>query len=75
MKFSGLQRDVLSLYRQCLREAHKKPERSRVHFEQFARSEFHKAGQLDKRDFAAIEYLLRKGRKQLELFSSPAITD
>ncbi len=39
------------------------------------RSEFYKARHLDKRDFAAIEYLLRKGRRQLELFSSPAITD
>lgn len=37
-RYSGLQRDVLSLYRQCLRVARKKPTETRKHFEQFARS-------------------------------------
>ncbi|KAH7062095.1 hypothetical protein B0J12DRAFT_226190 [Macrophomina phaseolina] len=36
-RYSGLQRDVLSLYRQCLRVARKKPADTRKHFEQFAR--------------------------------------
>lgn len=30
---------------------------------------------LDKRDFAAIEYLLRKGKRQLEIYSDPGIKD
>ncbi|KAI0523714.1 hypothetical protein F5B22DRAFT_659460 [Xylaria bambusicola] len=29
----------------------------------------------DKRDFAAIEFLLRKGRRQLELYAAPGIKD
>ena len=30
---------------------------------------------LDKRDFAAIEFLLRKGRRQLEIYASPGVKD
>ena len=37
------------------------------------RSEFDKAIKLDKKDFAAIEYLLRKGQRQLESYSDPGI--
>lgn len=39
------------------------------------RAEFHKSIGLDKKDFAAIEYLLRKGQRQLEMYSSPGIKD
>ncbi|KAK7923393.1 Complex 1 LYR [Apiospora marii] len=39
------------------------------------RSEMNKSIQIDKRDFAAIEFLLRKGRRQLEVYSAPGITD
>ncbi|KAK8055556.1 hypothetical protein PG993_000783 [Apiospora rasikravindrae] len=39
MRLSGLQRDVLSLYRQCLRAARAKPEATRSHFKAFARKE------------------------------------
>ncbi|KAK8050667.1 hypothetical protein PG994_012397 [Apiospora phragmitis] len=95
MRLSGLQRDVLSLYRQCLRAARAKPEvlihsvkavltitytnlqkqATRSHFKTFARSEMNKNIKIDKRDFAAIEFLLRKGRRQLEVYSAPGITD
>ena len=37
------------------------------------RSEFKEHVTLDKKDFAAIEYLLRKGQRQLEMYSSPGI--
>lgn len=39
------------------------------------RSEFAKNISIDKRDFAAIEFLLRKGKRQLEVYSSPGIKD
>ncbi|KAL2889772.1 Succinate dehydrogenase assembly factor 1, mitochondrial [Ceratocystis lukuohia] len=48
---------------------------SRKHFEQFARAEFNKYRKVEKRDFATIEYFLRKGTKQLELYSEAAIKD
>ncbi|KAL2072822.1 hypothetical protein VTL71DRAFT_12165 [Oculimacula yallundae] len=74
MRLSGLQRDVLSLYRKCLRVSRMKGE-ARYHFEKYARNEFEKAIALDKKDFSAIEYLLRKGQRQIEMYSSPGIKD
>ncbi|KAJ9157843.1 hypothetical protein NKR23_g657 [Pleurostoma richardsiae] len=75
MRLSGLQKEVLSLYRQCLRESRKKPGATRKHFEVFTRAEFEKYIHIDKRDFAAVEYLLRKGRRQLETYAAPGIKD
>ncbi|MCJ1399654.1 hypothetical protein MMC11_002856 [Xylographa trunciseda] len=73
MRLSGLQREVLALYRKCLREASKKPADVQLNFRNYARNEFKKHSLLDKKDFAAIEYLLRKGQRQLEIYSSPGI--
>lgn len=39
------------------------------------RTEFERNIGLDKKDFAAVEYLLRKGQRQLEIYSSPGITN
>ncbi|EXV00699.1 LYR motif protein [Metarhizium robertsii] len=75
MRLSGLQKEVLALYRSCLRESRKKPASTRAHFEQFARSEFDRNLRIEKRDFAAIEFLLRKGRRQLDVYSNPGIKD
>jgi succinate dehydrogenase assembly factor 1 len=41
----------------------------------YHRTEFEKSIRLDKKDFGAIEYLLRKGQRQLEIYSSPGIKD
>ena len=72
-RLSGLQRDVLSLYRRCLRAARLKPAANRPNFEAFARREFARYLPLDKKDFGAIEFLLRKGQKQLEVYEAPGI--
>ncbi|KAI4721891.1 hypothetical protein E4T48_01891 [Aureobasidium sp. EXF-10727] len=72
-RLSGLQREVLSLYRKCLRETRKKPADVRPNFLQFTRSEFREHKDYDKKDFSAIEYMLRKGQRQLEIYSSPGI--
>jgi succinate dehydrogenase assembly factor 1 len=74
-RLSGLQRDVLALYRQCLRAARTKPSDKRPHFERFARHEFDKNITMDRKDFSTIEFLLRKGNRQLEIYSAPNITD
>jgi len=73
MRLSGLQKEVLALYRKCLREIRKKPEAVQGNFRTYARNEFQKNITLDKKDFAAIEYLLRKGQRQLEIYSSSGI--
>ncbi|KAK6376313.1 uncharacterized protein PV06_06131 [Exophiala oligosperma] len=75
MRYSGLQREVMKLYRQCLRAAGKKPESSKAHFRDAARREFRKHQKVDKKDFAAIEALLRMGSRKLELYSSPGVRD
>ena len=74
-RLSGIQRDVLSFYRRCLREIGKKPEESQVHFRMYLRNEFEKARGLDKKDFGTIEFLLRKGRRQLETYADAGVKD
>ena len=37
------------------------------------RSEFKKNAQLDKKDFGTIEYMLRRGHRQLEIYADPGI--
>lgn len=74
-RLSGLQRDVLALYRRCLRAARAKPVDTRPNFEAFARREFEKNISRDKKDFQTIEFLLRKGERQLETYEAPNITN
>ncbi|KAH7132055.1 complex 1 protein-domain-containing protein [Dendryphion nanum] len=73
VKYSGLQRDVLSLYRQCLRAVREKPSDTRGNFRDFARSEFRQHASVNKKDFSTIEYLLRNGRRKLETYQDPGI--
>ncbi|KAF2740389.1 hypothetical protein EJ04DRAFT_558922 [Polyplosphaeria fusca] len=72
-KISGLQREVLSLYRQCLRACRKKPADTRLNFYNHTRSEFHRNSSINKKDFGTIEYLIRSGRKKLETYEDPGI--
>lgn len=74
-RLSGLQKDVLALYRLCLRAARRKPDENRANFEAFARREFDKNIDMDRKDFSTIEFLLRKGRRQLEIYDAPNITN
>ncbi|KAH6604687.1 hypothetical protein Trco_006394 [Trichoderma cornu-damae] len=84
MRLSGLQKEVLALYRQCLRECRRKPQklaqcldhvRIRGGSNSLRRDEFSRNLTIDKRDFAAVEFLLRKGHRQLDVYSSPGIKD
>ncbi|KAH9842099.1 Succinate dehydrogenase assembly factor 1, mitochondrial [Teratosphaeria destructans] len=74
-RLSGLQRDVLHLYRRCLRACRTKPADTRTNFEDFARREFERHIHMDKKDFGTIEFLLRKGNRQLEIYESPGVTN
>ncbi|KAJ5739713.1 Complex 1 LYR protein [Penicillium manginii] len=69
-RLSGLQREVLSLYRSCLREIRNKPAVGVVL--RFS-AEFQKHLSVNKKDFSTVEYLLRKGHRQLEMYASPGI--
>ncbi|KAF2876268.1 complex 1 protein-domain-containing protein [Massariosphaeria phaeospora] len=73
VRYTGLQKDVLALYRQCLRAVRDKPSATRSNFRAFARAEFRKHISISKKDFSTIEYLLRRGRNQLESYHDPEI--
>jgi succinate dehydrogenase assembly factor 1 len=81
-----IEKDILALYRTSLRAIRAKPEvfqsivRSESQEHQgnwllFVRREFRRYEGVSKKDFATIEYLLRKGRKTLETYSQPGIKD
>lgn len=41
----------------------------------FSRTEFRNHISIDKKDFPTIEYLLRKGQRQVDIYKSPQIKD
>lgn len=67
---SGLQKDVLSLYRQFLKIARLQQfPNVRVSLKELVKKEFKvKAQEINERNIQAIEHELRIGRKKLEFF-------
>ncbi|XP_024983735.1 succinate dehydrogenase assembly factor 1, mitochondrial [Cynara cardunculus var. scolymus] len=66
-KLSGIQKQVLSLYRGFLRTARCKSPENRSHIESIVSAEFRQNSKLiDRKNFLHIEYLLRRGKKQLD---------
>lgn len=72
---SGLQQQVLSLYRQCIRISLKKPVETRDRFVRHFRSTFREQLGVNPRDFNTIEYLLRRGKAKLKALETPDVTD
>ncbi|ODV92135.1 hypothetical protein CANCADRAFT_82651 [Tortispora caseinolytica NRRL Y-17796] len=72
---SGLQRDVIELYRKCLRAVRTKPEDTRAHWRLFIREQFDAYAHVEKRDFSTIEYLLRKGNRMYDTYSAKGVRD
>ena len=73
VRHSGLQKQVLSLYRECLRTALRMSSApSRIAAIDFARDEFRSKASLAKLDIQRIEFLLRQGKKRLKLYMDPA---
>ncbi|RPA83368.1 hypothetical protein BJ508DRAFT_360581 [Ascobolus immersus RN42] len=70
MALTGLQKEVLKLYRACLRASRSKLPEYRKGFEDFTRAEFRKHLSLNRKDFTTIEYLLRAGNKKLDTMSA-----
>ncbi|XP_051119442.1 uncharacterized protein LOC127243459 [Andrographis paniculata] len=71
-RLSGMQKQVLALYRGFLRAARSKPPEERSKIESFVSSEFRlNSSQVDRKNFLYIEYLLRRGKKQLDQLKSP----
>ncbi|KAJ9174047.1 hypothetical protein P3X46_017119 [Hevea brasiliensis] len=71
-KLSGMQKQVLSLYRGFLRAARLKSPEDRRQIESIVSAEFRRnSQQVDRKNFLYIEYLLRRGKKQLDQLKSP----
>ncbi|XP_039069782.1 succinate dehydrogenase assembly factor 1, mitochondrial-like [Hibiscus syriacus] len=71
-KLSGMQRQVLSLYRGFLRAVRSKPAEDRRQIESIVLADFRRnSNQVDLKKFLYIEYLLRRGKKQLDQLKSP----
>lgn len=69
---SGLQKQVLNLYRRCLRAANKKEDSERSI--KFVKEQFRKnSNEIDRKEFQRIEYYIRKGEKQLKVLSNPNV--
>eukprot|EP00039_Didymoeca_costata_P028307 m.20622 g.20622 ORF g.20622 m.20622 type:complete len:82 (+) comp6901_c0_seq1:145-390(+) len=74
MRMSGLQLDVLRLYRDLLKVAKTKPLEQQKQWKEFIRFEFEKGKGMSRNNFMGIEHAIRSGRKKLELFKSPHVT-
>ena len=70
-RLSGMQKQVLGLYRGFLRAARLKAPEERQRIESVISLEFRQnAKNVDRKNFLYIEYLIRRGKKQLELLKS-----
>lgn len=74
-RLSGLQREVLKLYRSCMRAVRTKPVENQEHWRLYVREEFGKHRKLPKKSFSVIEHLLRVGHRRYEMYSNPNIKD
>jgi succinate dehydrogenase assembly factor 1 len=72
---SGIQKQVLTLYRTCLRTARRFEEPSRREAAEFIRTEFRdKAKGVDRLDFQRIEHLIRAATKKLKSVSAADVS-
>lgn len=74
-RLSGIQREVLKLYRACIRSTYTKPSENRLHWRNYVRAEFDKHKRLPKKSFSVIEHLLRVGNRRHEMYLDPQIKD
>lgn len=73
---SGLQKDVLALYRRAIRMVNTKPPPTRPKFLLLVRYTFRvNASSVSPRDVSAIEHLMRKGTRQLEMYENLGVKD
>ncbi|KAI9189969.1 hypothetical protein H9P43_001402 [Blastocladiella emersonii ATCC 22665] len=72
-RHSGLQLEVIKLYKQCMQVARSKPAEHRANWERFVRAEFAKNRHISPKDFATIEYLARTGKRRLDTYRNPSI--
>ncbi|GAA5871726.1 hypothetical protein JCM8547_008125 [Rhodosporidiobolus lusitaniae] len=75
-RITGLQRQVLHLYKRSLVMVRSKPLDSRPSWFAFVSHQFRSpslGGGLRRKDVAAIEHMLRRGEKMLDSYESPTV--
>ncbi|KAJ7095864.1 hypothetical protein B0H15DRAFT_827401 [Mycena belliarum] len=73
---SGLQKEVLSLYRRALRIPRTKPAPTRAKWDLMIRYTFRKnAASASPRAVSVIEHLLRTGTRQVSMYEDRSVTD
>ncbi|KAG6435229.1 hypothetical protein SASPL_100099 [Salvia splendens] len=71
-RLSGMQLQVLALHRGFLRAARTKSPEERSRIEALVSQEFRRnSSQVDRKNYLYIEYLVRRGKKQLDQLKSP----
>lgn len=74
-RYSGIQKEVLKLYRVCLRTVKTKTPETQPHWRRFVRDLFKAQQNVPKVKFTIIEFMIRKGYKMHEMYLSPQIKD
>ena len=75
LRRSGLQRQVLAVYRDCLVASRKLPAASQAAAVAFIRLEFRNgAATVDKLDIQRIEHLIRQAQKKVTSYTSPGVS-
>ena len=72
-RLSGLQKQVLSFYRDVIRAARAKNPELKEQIVQYARLEMEKHRDIERKNVMLVEHYLRKGRKQLKLLQEGTI--
>ncbi|KAJ7109734.1 hypothetical protein C8R43DRAFT_1139532 [Mycena crocata] len=73
---SGLQKEVLGLYRRALRIPRSKPSPTRAKWDLMIRYTFRKnAASASPRAVSVIEHLLRMGRRQVDVYEDASVKD
>lgn len=70
-RHSGLQKQVLALYKNALRAAKSKSDASGSL--ETVRASFRENKDIDRKDFRLIEFLLRQGERKVKLLSAPGV--
>eukprot|EP00037_Helgoeca_nana_P009954 m.87260 g.87260 ORF g.87260 m.87260 type:complete len:110 (+) comp19919_c0_seq1:82-411(+) len=72
-RYSGIQKQVLGLYRSMLRAVNTKPADGQTVWREHIRAEFNKSSGLGRGNVTAIEHRLRIGTRQLQLVEQPNV--
>jgi succinate dehydrogenase assembly factor 1 len=67
MRYSGIQKEILNLYRNFLKEIKKKPADSQIALLGYVRQQFKEKASLNKRDMNKIEYWKNFGQQKLQI--------